>query len=287
MLNICLADIDLAEVAINSGVGGLQWEHELYIIKSIILSAKFTYLTWKINTSSPAEKLVMLLLADNADDEGYATIELNKASTLTALSVFGLADCLKALVDNGWLDKVKVERRDNQEIHVFKMLLEQEQPAQQVNSIPVYSPAPAPAPAPKYQPAPAQMQVMSSSPRPQSRGGMNGNTISTHDLDEENIPSWAERAFKFSGLSGDHNLIWKKFVLWYKAKANELMPISRIESKLQYWLVNEKQNERQQPKTAQYSGTSGQAQGNGYRQKLSPSERFRQQLIQKGKKPTF
>ncbi len=62
------------------------------------------------------------------------------------------------------------------------------------------------------------------------------------------------------------------------------MPISRIESKLQYWLVNEKQNERQQQqKTSQYSGNAGQAQGNGYRQKLSPSERFRQQLIQKGK----
>jgi hypothetical protein len=132
------------------------------------------------------------------------------------------------------------------------------------------------------------MQHMQQAPRPQGRGSMNSNTVSTHDLNEEEIPSWAERAFKFSGLAGDHSLVWKKFVLWYKAKANELMPLSRIESKLQYWLVNEKQNERQQQqKTSQYSGNAGQAQGNGYRQKLSPSERFRQQLIQKGKKPTF
>ena len=96
MLNICLADIDLAEVAINSGVGGLQWEHELYFIKSIILSAKFTYLTWKINTSSPAEKLVMLLLADNADDEGYATIELNKAFYADGPVCFWIGGLLKS-----------------------------------------------------------------------------------------------------------------------------------------------------------------------------------------------
>ncbi|MDN3613800.1 hypothetical protein ACFFUS_05090 [Vibrio gallaecicus] len=251
------------------------------------MSAKFTYLTWKMNTSSPAEKLVLLMLADNADDEGYATLNLNTAASLTSLSVFGLADCLKSLVDSGFLNKERVDRRGTQEIHVFKILAEEEKAAP-VNTIPVYSPAPAPVPAPPtFHPAPNQMQAVSNAPRPQSRGQMNGNTVSTHDLDEEIIPTWAERAFKFSGLAGDHNLVWKKFVLWYKAKANELMPISRIESKLQYWLVNEKQNERQQQKTSQYSGNAGQAQANGYRQKLSPSERFRQQLIQKGKKPTF
>ncbi|CAH7393559.1 conserved hypothetical protein [Vibrio chagasii] len=244
-----------------------------------------------MNTSSPAEKLVLLMLADGADESGYTNVCLQSASQLCALSTFGLADCLKCLVDQGILDKVKVDYRDQKEIHVFKLLIEQEQAAapveaQPVNSIPVYSTAPAPAP--KFQPAPAPMQNMQHAPRPQSRGSMTSNTVSTHDLDEEIIPTWAERAFKFSGLAGDHSLIWKKFVLWYKAKANELMPISRIESKLQYWLVNEKQNERQQQqKTSQYSGNAGQAQGNGYRQKLSPSERFRQQLIQKGKKPTF
>ncbi|MCG9569259.1 hypothetical protein [Vibrio chagasii] len=255
------------------------------------MSAKYSYLAWQVNTSSPAEKLVLLMLADGADESGYTNVCLQSASQLCALSTFGLADCLKCLVDQGILDKVKVDYRDQKEIHVFKLLIEKEQAAapveaQPVNSIPVYSTAPAPAP--KFQPAPAPMQNMQHAPRPQSRGSMTSNTVSTHDLDEEIIPTWAERAFKFSGLAGDHSLIWKKFVLWYKAKANELMPISRIESKLQYWLVNEKQNERQQQqKTSQYSGNAGQAQGNGYRQKLSPSERFRQQLIQKGKKPTF
>ncbi|PTO56701.1 hypothetical protein CWN94_03755 [Vibrio splendidus] len=259
------------------------------------MSAKYSYLAWQVNTSSPAEKLVLLMLADGADEFGYTNVCLQTASQLCALSTFGLADCLKCLVDQGFLDKVKVDYRDKKEIHVFKMLIEQEQATahvevQPTNSIPVYStaPAPAPAPAPKFQPAPAPMQHMQQAPRPQGRGSMNSNTVSTHDLNEEEIPSWAERAFKFSGLTGDHSLVWKKFVLWYKAKANELMPLSRIESKLQYWLVNEKQNERQQQqKTSQYSGNAGQAQGNGYRQKLSPSERFRQQLIQKGKKPTF
>ncbi|QPK04082.1 hypothetical protein [Vibrio kanaloae] len=256
------------------------------------MSAKYSYLAWQVNTSSPAEKLVLLMLADGADECGYTNVCLQSAGQLCALSTFGLADCLKCLVDQGFLDKIKVDYRDKKEIHVFKMLIEQVQEqaqvdveAQPLNSIPVYSTAPAPAP--KFQPAPAPMQNMQQAPRPQGRGSMNSNTVSTHDLNEEEIPSWAERAFKFSGLSGDHSLVWKKFVLWYKAKANELMPLSRIESKLQYWLVNEKQNERQNQKTSQYSGNAGQAQGNGYRQKLSPSERFRQQLIQKGKKPTF
>jgi len=48
---------------------------------------------------------------------------------LCALSTFGLADCLKCLVDQGFLDKVKVDYRDKKEIHVFKMLIEQEQAA--------------------------------------------------------------------------------------------------------------------------------------------------------------
>ncbi|MEZ9564537.1 hypothetical protein AB4226_05115 [Vibrio artabrorum] len=256
------------------------------------MSAKYSYLAWQVQTSSPAEKLVLLMLADGADEFGYTNVCLQTAGEPCALSTFGLADCLKCLVDQGLLDKVKVDYRDKKEIHVFKMLIEQKHAvehveAQPVNSIPVYSTAPAPAPAPKFQPAPPAMQNMQPPPRPQGRGSTNSNTVSTHDLNEEEIPSWAERAFKFSGLAGDHNLVWKKFVLWYKAKANELMPLSRIESKLQYWLVNEKQNERQHQKTSQYSGNAGQAQGNGYRQKLSPSERFRQQLIQKGKKPTF
>ncbi|EGR5448620.1 hypothetical protein COR24_19330, partial [Vibrio cholerae] len=114
-----------------------------------------------------------------------------------------------------------------------------------------------------------------------------GNTISTHDLDENEIPMWAERAFKFSGLLSEHILVWKKFVLWHKSKASELLTIARLENKLQYWLTNEKLNERQQTKTSEHSGDRNQTSGNGYKPKLSPSERFRQQLIQRGKKPTF
>ncbi|MFA0342448.1 hypothetical protein AB4552_10210, partial [Vibrio sp. 10N.222.54.C3] len=116
------------------------------------MSAKYSYLAWQVNTSSPAEKLVLLMLADGADEFGYTNVCLQTAGQLCALSTFGLADCLKCLVDQGFLDKIKVDYRDKKEIHVFKMLIEQEQTAahvevQPTNSIPVYSTAPAPAPA--------------------------------------------------------------------------------------------------------------------------------------------
>ncbi|MEZ9077362.1 hypothetical protein AB4069_15025, partial [Vibrio cyclitrophicus] len=122
-----------------------------YLFENTILSAKYSYLAWQVNTSSPAEKLVLLMLADGADEFGFTNVCLQSASQLCALSTFGLADCLKCLVDQGFLDKVKVDYRDKKEIHVFKMLIEQEQAAvqvetQPVNSIPVYSTAPAPAP---------------------------------------------------------------------------------------------------------------------------------------------
>ncbi|USD64907.1 hypothetical protein [Vibrio sp. SCSIO 43136] len=116
-----------------------------------------------------------------------------------------------------------------------------------------------------------------------------GNYLSTHDLDELNIPAWAEKAFKFSAIQTEPQLIWQKFVLWHKSKANELMTIGKLESKLRYWLTNEKMNEERQARkgSSGFNGASGQAAGNGNRQKLSPSERFRQNLIQQGKKPTF
>ncbi|MEZ9426393.1 hypothetical protein AB4186_23935, partial [Vibrio lentus] len=115
------------------------------------MSAKYSYLAWQVNTSSPVEKLVLLMLADGADEFGYTNVCLQTAGQLCALSTFGLADCLKCLVDQGFLDKIKVDYRDKQEIHVFKMLIEQEQATahvevQPTNSIPVYSTAPAPAP---------------------------------------------------------------------------------------------------------------------------------------------
>ena len=117
-----------------------------YLFENTILSAKYSYLAWQVNTSSPAEKLVLLMLADGADEFGFTNVCLQSASQLCALSTFGLADCLKCLVDQGFLDKVKVDYRDKKEIHVFKMLIEQEQAAvqvetQPVNSIPVYSTA--------------------------------------------------------------------------------------------------------------------------------------------------
>ncbi|CAM3752209.1 hypothetical protein VA7868_00694 [Vibrio aerogenes CECT 7868] len=111
--------------------------------------------------------------------------------------------------------------------------------------------------------------------------------VSTHDLDEYEIPSWAEKAFRFSAVTTDHQLIWQKFVLWHKSKANELLAVSKLENKLKYWLANEKLNEDRKTRTQGHSGTAEQTQGDGHRRKLSPSERFRQQLIQQGKKPTF
>ncbi|EGQ9845403.1 hypothetical protein FYU92_15165 [Vibrio cholerae] len=247
------------------------------------MSSKHTHLAWQIITASPAEKLVLLMLADNSDYKGYVTINLEEIGPLCCLSVFGLAECLRSLSQQNLVEKVKVEHRQGVELHVFKVLIDTEQ-LKVAESLP--APAPAPAPAPHAQFPNLPMQALQTRNQTYNQQQL-GNNISTHDLDETEIPMWAERAFKFSGLLSEHILVWKKFVLWHKSKANELLTVARLENKLQYWLTNEKLNERQQTKTSEHSGDRSQTSGNGYKPKLSPSERFRQQLIQRGKKPTF
>lgn len=111
--------------------------------------------------------------------------------------------------------------------------------------------------------------------------------ISTHDLNEDQIPEWAEKAMSFIPLQTDPLLFWRKFVLWHKARADELLSLSKLEHKLNYWLTNEKMHEDKQTRPSRYPSTTSQTQAIGDRHKLSPSERFRQQLIQQGKKPTF
>ncbi|PXA73621.1 hypothetical protein [Vibrio sp. 11986-1-5] len=243
------------------------------------MSAKYTHLAWQLNCASATEKLVLLLLADCADDMGYVTVNLEHMGPLCCLSTFGLAECLRALCEQQRLEKIKVDYRHGHELHIFQMRISEEER----QSIAIKSPAPAPAQQENFPNLPKQALHY----RNNSSNLLQGNAIATHDLDESEIPMWAERAFKFSGINNDHLLVWKKFVLWHKSKASELLTVARLENKLQYWLTNEKLNERQQAKTSEHSGNREQTTGNGYKPKLSPSERFRQQLIQKGKKPTF
>ncbi|MBE4600869.1 hypothetical protein [Vibrio navarrensis] len=245
------------------------------------MSSKHTYLAWQIITASPAEKLVLLMLADNSDSTGYVTINLEEMGPLCCLSTFGLAECLRSLSQQNLVEKVKVEYRQGAELHIFKVLLSSVQAEQSATAT-----ATATATAPQTQFPNLPMQALQTRNQTLNQPPL-GNTISTHDLDETEIPMWAERAFKFSGLVSEHVLVWKKFVLWHKSKASELLTIARLENKLQYWLINEKLNERQQTKTSEHSGDRNQTSANGYKPKLSPSERFRQQLIQRGKKPTF
>ncbi len=52
----------------------LTIESTTYLFENTILSAKYSYLAWQVNTSGPAEKLVYLMLADGADQFGYTNI---------------------------------------------------------------------------------------------------------------------------------------------------------------------------------------------------------------------
>ncbi|SHO58873.1 hypothetical protein [Vibrio quintilis] len=329
------------------------------------MSAKFTHLAWQFHTQTPVEKLVLLMLADNSDQQGYVLLDLDQAAPLCSLSAYALADCLTNLAQQGLIEKEGLERKKGKEIHIFKIVEQPEQPVSvpepHQNTEPRLTPAPVTPPSvnqvetssgaiPEWATkelsfsginSHQQQQVwdafrksidfsqLSCTPlarlerylqnwlqeqtknkqnsfsgaaqtkgknRPQQNNftkpvTVNQNDrqefISTHDLDEYTIPSWAEKAFRFSAVTTDHNLIWQKFVLWHKSKANELLAVSKLENKLKYWLANEKLNEDRKTRTQGHSGTSEQTQGDGHRRKLSPSERFRQQLIQQGKKPTF
>lgn len=337
------------------------------------MSARFTHLVWQLRTQNPTDKLVLLMIADAADRQGYASLYLEEAAPLCALSTYALADCLTNLAQQGFIEKERLDRKQGKEIHVFR-ILEFVQPSakeHQSEPLPPISVAYCTSSTNQEKPSPSSMhhtdgvpdwvkkelsfsginsdeqqriwdsfkhsidfsqlsftplarlerylqnwlqeqhpsppkQQTTSLVQTKSSNTEDSNThqahftntspvnhnnmqslVSTHDLDEYHIPAWAEKAFKFSTIATDHLSVWQKFVLWHKSKANELLAISKLENKLKYWLANEKLNEDRKTRTKGYSGAPEQTQGDGHRRKLSPSERFRQQLIQQGKKPTF
>lgn len=108
--------------------------------------------------------------------------------------------------------------------------------------------------------------------------------ISTHDLNEFVIPDWAMQTITFSRLEIDPKLFWEKFVVYYKARANEFTTINQILNKLRLWIVNEKQAEdrrKQSEERRRQSYRSNQSQD------VSPSEEFREFLRGQGKNPNF
>ena len=266
------------------------------------MSAKYTYFAWQTNIPNPAEKLLLLLLADYANESGMTTVCLTEVCHLCSMTEMGMANCLTSFAEQGYIERIRRDGNGRNEALTFKLLISLSNtrnnentsdmmPVESVNhsqpqvaqgnqadpnsAIPVYSMR-----EPTSSPFPASSQYAGSK-------RSEGNAISTYDLDENIIPTWAERAFRFSGIANDHTVVWRNFVLHHRARANELMTISRIESKLQNWLTNEKRYERQQTGRSTTPGDGGKAQTAGYKQKLSPSERFRQQVIQKGHKPKF
>ncbi len=256
------------------------------------MSAKYTYHAWQMTLSDPADKLLLLLLSDQANEEGLITLCLSKVCHLCAMSEIGMANRLTSLAEQGILELVGRNRYGQDEYQIFRLLIatssSEAEPLREHSA--AISPALAEAtPLPVYSMRePRAYQGSPSGGQPAFIGGKKseGNTLSTYELDENVIPDWAERAFRFSGIANEHLVVWRNFVLHHKARANELMTISRIESKLQNWLTTEKRYERQTNRSAT-AGDAGKAQGARYQQKLSPSERFRQQVIQKGHTPKF
>lgn len=283
------------------------------------MSAKYTYLAWQRPIINPNEKLVLLMLADHADMNGVSSIYLQDVCHLCSLSVMGLATILKALADQHLLEKISVDFRyhpTNQkqvEIHSFRLLLstddahfnsdltsamislpviehpqnaylsatkQQDQYGSEHSSMSAHSDA-------YHSMEPQRLQQPNVPPHSNNSQYGNSHTISTHELNDAEIPTWAERAFKFSGINNDHLVVWRAFVLWHRDRANAIMTVSRIESKLQSWLTNEKRYEKQNPSRLPPTGNAEKTATNGYKRKLSPSEQFRQQLIQQGKKPNF
>ncbi len=110
--------------------------------------------------------------------------------------------------------------------------------------------------------------------------------LSTHDLNEHQIPEWAQQTLVHAGLPTDLNLFWERFVVYYKSRANEYISKTQLLNKLRYWIVNEKQsleNRKQAEERRKVTYQSNHAQ----QKKLSPSEEFREYLRSQGKKPNF
>ncbi|WP_394153337.1 hypothetical protein [Vibrio maritimus] len=121
--------------------------------------------------------------------------------------------------------------------------------------------------------------------RQRSSAPSNAKYISTHDLQENEIAEWAMQSILHSGMAADPHLFWEKFVVYYKARANEFLSVTQMLNKLRLWIVNEKQAEdrrRQADERRRQSFQQSQKSG-----EVSPSEEFREYLRGQGKNPNF
>lgn len=311
------------------------------------MSSKYTFYAWDKSLESADEKLVLLKLADMANNEGMVSFELNDIAQECLSNEFKLANTLTSIANQGFLEKTQVERRMGREVHWFKLLLSDNAATVQ---LPVYTPTDI------VQNTPATIKPMEQSSAPNWTGRFFGlynipmasrdpiwqkfarenntqttnlirlerdfegwldqmkqagdlktfvgevkpiqkrnkvakpkhsgsNYLSTHDLDEYDIPEWAQQTLMHAGLQIDPKLFWEKFVVYYKSRANEYISITQLLNKLRYWIVNEKQsveNRKQSEERRQLT-----YQNNNQRKNLSPSEEFREYLRAQGKKPNF
>ncbi|EKO3844969.1 hypothetical protein M0357_000048 [Vibrio harveyi] len=125
--------------------------------------------------------------------------------------------------------------------------------------------------------APNSYRSVESSSRP------NNGYLNSYDLDENTIPSWAERELHHSALDMDLRVFWKEFVLYQKTQANFIGPVTQFVNKLRYSINLKKQwMEKDRQKQARY-----QQHSSARDKHVSPSEEFRQFLREQGKKPSF
>ncbi len=120
----------------------------------------------------------------------------------------------------------------------------------------------------------------------QQKAGQGAGYLSTHDLDEHQIPEWAQQTLVHAGLPTDLNLFWERFVVYYKSRANEYISKTQLLNKLRYWIVNEKQSLANR-KQAEERRQATYQNNHMPQKKLSPSEEFREFLRSQGKKPNF
>ena len=109
--------------------------------------------------------------------------------------------------------------------------------------------------------------------------------LSTPALNEFEIPDWAAQTIAFSRLEIDPNLFWEKFVVYYKARANEYTNVTQMLNKLRLWIVNEKQAEDRRKQAEERRRQSYQSSSKSA--DVSPSEEFREYLRGQGKNPNF
>ncbi|MCY9872712.1 hypothetical protein [Vibrio barjaei] len=124
-----------------------------------------------------------------------------------------------------------------------------------------------------------------SSSKKESQPATNSQYLSTHDLNEFEIPDWASQTIAFSRLEIDPNLFWEKFVVYYKTRANEYTNVTQMLNKLRLWIVNEKQAEDRRKQAEERRRQSYQTSNKSG--DVSPSEEFREYLRGQGKNPNF